>query len=105
MQGVHDRCAASVEPSQVTRSSTCERNYHAGLRSHELSSSRRRLEGGALVVEDRHFDEALHEIVVGGGDVTRSLLGARQGVALEEARRSVCSEKTCHFPAGVFCRM
>jgi hypothetical protein len=32
-------------------------------------------EGGELVVEDRHLDEALHELVVQGGDLTRSLLG------------------------------
>lgn len=32
-------------------------------------------DGGALVVGDRHLDEALHEIVVRGGDLTRSLLG------------------------------
>ena len=34
-------------------------------------------DGGNLVVEDRHLAEALHEIVVAGGELTRSLLGAR----------------------------
>ena len=31
----------------------------------------------APVVEDRHVDEALHELVVAGGDLTKSLLGVR----------------------------
>ena len=30
-----------------------------------------------VVVEDRHLDAALHELVVQGGDLTRSLLGVR----------------------------
>jgi ATP-dependent 26S proteasome regulatory subunit len=30
-----------------------------------------------LVVEDRHLDEALHELAVQGGDLTKSLLGFR----------------------------
>jgi hypothetical protein len=30
----------------------------------------------ALEVKDKHFDEALHEMVVEGGDLTKSLLGA-----------------------------
>jgi len=29
------------------------------------------------VVLDRHVDEALHELVVAGGDLTKSLLGIR----------------------------
>ena len=29
-----------------------------------------------LVIEDRHLDEALHELLVEGGGLTRSLLGA-----------------------------
>lgn len=33
-------------------------------------------DGGELEVEARHFDEALHEMIVEGGDLTRSLLGA-----------------------------
>ncbi len=33
-------------------------------------------EGAELVVEDRHLDEALHELLVEGGRLTRSLLGA-----------------------------
>ena len=32
---------------------------------------------GKLVIEGRHLDEALHEMVSIGGDLTRSLLGAR----------------------------
>ena len=31
---------------------------------------------GELVIEARHLDEALHEMVAAGGDLTRSLLGA-----------------------------
>ncbi|HEX6158145.1 MAG TPA: AAA family ATPase, partial [Burkholderiales bacterium] len=34
-------------------------------------------EGGAAVVKDRHIEEALHELVVDGGQLTKSLLGAR----------------------------
>jgi hypothetical protein len=33
-------------------------------------------DGGALEVQARHFDEALHEMLVEGGDLTKSLLGA-----------------------------
>jgi hypothetical protein len=33
-------------------------------------------EGETLIVEDRHLAEALHELVVEGGDLTRRLLGA-----------------------------
>ena len=33
-------------------------------------------EGETLVVEDRHLAEALHELVVEGGELTRRLLGA-----------------------------
>ena len=32
---------------------------------------------GAPVVMDRHLDEAVHELVVAGGELTKSLLGAR----------------------------
>lgn len=35
-------------------------------------------EGAKAAVEDRHVDEALHELVVRGGDLTRSLLGAKR---------------------------
>jgi ATP-dependent 26S proteasome regulatory subunit len=35
-------------------------------------------EDGPTVVEDRHLDEALHELVVAGGALTRSLLGATE---------------------------
>ena len=34
-------------------------------------------EGAEIVVRDRHMDEALHELFVAGGPLTRSLLGAR----------------------------
>jgi hypothetical protein len=34
-------------------------------------------EGAKVAVEDRHVDEALHELIVQGGDLTRSLLGAK----------------------------
>ncbi len=33
-------------------------------------------EGGALMLTDRHLSEALHELVVEGGELTRRLLGA-----------------------------
>jgi hypothetical protein len=36
-------------------------------------------ENGALVVRDRHVDEALAELLVAGGPLTQSLLGARRG--------------------------
>ncbi len=35
-------------------------------------------EDGDLVVEDRHLESALHGLVVAGGELTRSLLGARR---------------------------
>jgi ATP-dependent 26S proteasome regulatory subunit len=38
-------------------------------------------EGDELVVRDRHLDEALHELVVEGGALTRTLLGGRQASA------------------------
>jgi cell division protease FtsH len=38
-------------------------------------------EGGELVVQDRHLDDALHELVVEGGALTQSLLGAPQASA------------------------
>jgi hypothetical protein len=31
---------------------------------------------GELEIQSRHFDEALHEMVVEGGELTKSLLGA-----------------------------
>jgi hypothetical protein len=34
-------------------------------------------EGAEVAVEDRHVDEALHELVVQGGELTKSLLGAK----------------------------
>jgi hypothetical protein len=38
-----------------------------------------------MAVEDRHLDEALHELVVHGGDLTKSLLGFRStGIDLDE---------------------
>jgi len=36
-------------------------------------------DGDPLVVRDRHVDDALHDLVVHGGDLTMSLLGARKG--------------------------
>jgi ATP-dependent 26S proteasome regulatory subunit len=36
-------------------------------------------EGEQLVVSDRHVDEALHELLVEGGELTKSLLGFRAG--------------------------
>jgi hypothetical protein len=38
---------------------------------------------GAIVVEDRHIDEALHDLVVRGGDLTRSLLGFRSRIGFD----------------------
>jgi AAA+ superfamily predicted ATPase len=35
-------------------------------------------EGDELVVRDRHLDEALHDLVVEGGELTKSLLGGPQ---------------------------
>ncbi len=34
-------------------------------------------ESDPITVEDRHLDEALHELVIAGGELTKSLLGAR----------------------------
>jgi len=34
--------------------------------------------GEEIVVEDRHLDQALHELVVGDGELTRRLLGASE---------------------------
>ena len=34
-------------------------------------------ESDPIIINDRHLDEALHELVVAGGELTRSLLGAR----------------------------
>jgi hypothetical protein len=36
-------------------------------------------DGGEIEVRDHHFDQALHEMVVEGGDLTKSLLGANTG--------------------------
>ncbi len=33
-------------------------------------------DGAELAIAAKHFDEALHEMVVEGGDLTKSLLGA-----------------------------
>ncbi len=43
-------------------------------------------EHGKAVVEQRHLEEGLHDLTVAGGDVTRSLLGARheEDAALSE---------------------
>jgi len=42
-------------------------------------------DGHDMAVEDRHLDEALHELVVHGGDLTKSLLGFRStGIDLDE---------------------
>jgi hypothetical protein len=38
-------------------------------------------DGGELELKERHFDEALHEMVVEGGNLTKSLLGAAQSVS------------------------
>jgi ATP-dependent 26S proteasome regulatory subunit len=38
-------------------------------------------EGPEMVIADRHLDEALHELVVQGGDLTQSLLGFRSARA------------------------
>ncbi|HEX4450807.1 MAG TPA: hypothetical protein VH143_08065 [Kofleriaceae bacterium] len=38
-------------------------------------------DAGELEVKARHFDEALHEMVVEGGELTKSLLGAAQRVS------------------------
>ncbi len=37
-------------------------------------------DGAAITIEDRHLDEALHEMVVEGGDLTKSLLGAARSM-------------------------
>ena len=34
-------------------------------------------ESGEVLVEDRHLDDALHELVITGGELTKSLLGVR----------------------------
>src|SRR5262245_26336407 len=36
---------------------------------------------GAIVVSDRHLDEALHDLVVEGGELTKTLLGAAHAPA------------------------
>jgi len=43
-------------------------------------------EGEDLVVEDRHITEALHELVVAGGDLTTRLLGASNAFGNKRAR-------------------
>jgi hypothetical protein len=45
-------------------------------------------EGGELVVEDRHIAEAMHELVVAGGELTQQLLGAGSAFATKHARDS-----------------
>ena len=37
-----------------------------------------------MLVEDRHLDEAVHELIVQGGDLTKSLSGFRIGFRSEE---------------------
>ena len=34
-------------------------------------------DGGGIVVEKRHLEEALAELLIGGGQLTQSLLGSR----------------------------
>jgi len=34
-------------------------------------------EGGEIAIEDRHLEEALHELVVDGGELTKSILGVQ----------------------------
>jgi len=43
-------------------------------------------EGDPLIVQDRHLAEALHKLVVEGGELTRRLLGAASG----ERSRAEC---------------
>ena len=38
-------------------------------------------DGGDFEVKAKHFDEALHEMIVEGGDLTKSLLGAASAKA------------------------
>jgi hypothetical protein len=45
-------------------------------------------EGPDLVVEDQHMSEALHELVVEGGELTKSLLGASGAFAAKRPRNS-----------------
>jgi hypothetical protein len=40
-------------------------------------------DGPEIVVRDRHLDEALHELVVRGGDLTKSLLGFQSRVGFQ----------------------
>jgi hypothetical protein len=42
-------------------------------------------DGQEICVEDRHLDEALHELVVQGGELTKSLLGFRSGATAATA--------------------
>jgi hypothetical protein len=42
---------------------------------------------GDIVVEDRHLDDALHDLVVRGGDLTKSLLGYRSRIGFSGAAR------------------
>ena len=42
---------------------------------------------GAIVVEDRHLDEALHDLVVRGGELTKSLLGFRSRIGFGAAEQ------------------
>jgi hypothetical protein len=43
---------------------------------------------GEIVVDDRHLDAALHELVVQGGDLTKSLLGFHSGIGFGAKDRS-----------------
>jgi hypothetical protein len=43
---------------------------------------------GEIVVTDRHLDDALHELVVQGGDLTRSLLGFQSRIGFGAGNRS-----------------
>lgn len=39
-------------------------------------------DGAGLVVEERHLDEALHELAVQGGELTRIMLGVQRQKAV-----------------------
>src|SRR5262249_12118696 len=43
-------------------------------------------DGPEIRVEEQHLDEALHELLVQGGELTKSLLGFRSGAAEESGR-------------------
>jgi hypothetical protein len=47
-------------------------------------------EANEIAIEDRHMDEALHELVVEGGELTKSLLGAGRAFAQPARSRADC---------------